>query len=251
MYKSKYLINTLIICCILFAFSIEASSQSQYKKAIYTAFIHRDMTKWENIIQTIESSNSINTIDQKLELISYYYGYVGYLVGKKQYSPAENLIEKGEKLIDQVLRVSPRNATAYSFKGSFLGFEIAANKYKAVFLGGESKSDINRAIRLDPENVQALIDKGNILYYAPRLFGGDKKEALVYFLNGAKIIEKNKDTDENWIYLNLLTIIASTYEKIGNLEEAKLIYQKILRIEPDLVWVKNDLYPKLLAKIKT
>lgn len=251
MYKSKRVINTVVFIIILLSFPIEVLPQYAYKRNIYSAFIQRDMTKWENVIHVIEASNSTNTIDQKLELISYYYGYVGYLVGKKQYTPAENLIEKGEKLIDQVLRISPKNATAYSFKGSFIGFEIAANKYKAVFLGGESKSNINKAIRLDPENVQALIDKGNLLYYSPRLFGGDKNEALVYYLKGARQIEKNKDTDQNWMYLNLLTLIASVYEKTDKLEEAKLIYQKILRLEPDLVWVKNDLYPRLLAKIKT
>jgi len=33
---------------------------------------------------------------------------------------------------------------------------------------------------------------------------------------------QNKDTYHNWVYLNLLTIIASAYEKTDKLEEAKL-----------------------------
>jgi len=251
MYNSKSFVNTLVISIIVFSFSTQTYSQSVNNKSIYVAFIHRDMNKWEGVIHSMELSKSVNTIDRKLELINYYYGYIGYLIGKKEFDKAEKLISKGEKLIDQVLHDSPKNATALSFKGSFMGFEIGTCKYKAMFLGSESKNCINNALKIDPENVQALIDKGNILYYAPKILGGDKKEALVYFLKGARILEKNKDTDQNWVYLNLLSIIASAYEKTDKLGEAKLVYEKILLNEPDLVWVKNDLYPTLLAKIKT
>jgi tetratricopeptide (TPR) repeat protein len=251
MSKPNLFINTLVISIILVAFSSNIYSQTTYSSSIYIAFIHRDMNRWENVIHTIELSKSVNTINQKLEIINYYYGYIGYLIGKNEFDKAEKLITKGEKLINQVLHDSPKDATALSFKGSFMGFEIGTCKYKALFLGTESKNYINNALKIDPENVQALIDKGNILYYAPKLFGGDKKEALVYFLKGAKILEKNKETEQNWVYFNLLSIIASAYEKTDKLAEAKQIYEKILLNEPDLIWVKNDLYPNLLAKIKT
>jgi tetratricopeptide (TPR) repeat protein len=251
MNNSKLFANTLVISIIIFSFSTNTFSQTAHNKSIYVAFIHRDMNKWENVIHVMESSKSVNTIDQKLEFINYYYGYIGYLIGKKEVVKAEKMITKGEKLIDQVLHDSPKNATALSFKGSFMGFEIGTCKYKAMFLGSESKNCVNNALKIDPENVQALIDKGNILFYAPKIFGGDKKEALVYFLKGARIIEMNKETDQNWVYLNLLSMIASAYEKTGKLAEAKQVYEKILLNEPDLVWVKNDLYPNLLAKIKT
>ena len=46
-------------------------------------------------------------------------------------------------------------------------------------------------------------------------------------------------------------MIANVYEKTDKLEDAKLTYEKIMRNEPDIKWVKDDLYPQLLAKIKT
>jgi tetratricopeptide (TPR) repeat protein len=251
MYNSKLFVNTLVISIIIFSFSSKTYSQPAYNKSIYDAFVTGDMTKWDYVIRTMETSNSIVTVDQKLELINYYYGYIGYLIGKKQFAPAEKYIEKGEKLINQVLRVSPKNATAYSFKGSFVGFKIGIDKCKAIFIGSESKSCINKALEIEPQNVQALIDKGNLLYYSPRFFGGDKKEALNYFLTAAKILERNKETNQNWVYLNLLSIIASAYEKTDKLAEAKQVYEKILLNEPNLGWVKYNLYPNLLAKIKT
>ena len=147
-----------------------------------------------------------------------------------------------------MLQQSPGNATAYSFKGSYYAFSIGINHFKAVFLESDSKSCINKALELEPENVQALIDKGNQLYYAPRLLGGNKQKALAYYLKGASVLEKINETHTNWVYLNLLTMIASSYEKVDNLKQAKLTYEKILQLEPNITWVRDDLYPNFLAR---
>jgi len=244
----KILLASLLLLSVTsgcFAGSIEKAT---YTKTIYSAFINRDMRKWSELIRTLETSNDARITEQKLDLINCYYGYIGYLLGKKKYDTAEKLIDKGEKLIDEILKQSPKNATAHSFKGSYLGFRIGVCHYKAIFFESDSKLQVNKALELDPANVQALIDKGNMLYYAPRIFGGDKAKALEYFLKGAAVMEKNKETHESWVYLNLLSIIASAYEATGNLKQARLTYEKILRIEPDIVWIRDDLYPKFLAK---
>ena len=249
--RSTYTLHYLMTTLVLLSIAASAFSETSYKKNIYSAFITHDMAKWENVIHTMESANATNTVDQKLELINYYYGYIGWLIGKKEFKKAGKLIPKGQKLIHQVLEMSPKNATAYSFKGSFLGFEIGIDKYKALFLGPESKNCINKALKLDPQNMQALIDKGNLLYYAPSMFGGDKQEALGYFLKGIKVMERNKEINQSWVYLNLLTMIAWVYVDTHKLEEAKLTYEKIMHNEPDINWVKDGLYPNLLAKMKT
>jgi tetratricopeptide (TPR) repeat protein len=243
--------SRLIALLVLMTLATGVFSESPYKKNIYAAFITHDMSKWEKVIRTMESSNTTKTVEQKLELINYYYGYIGWLIGQKKFPQAEKLIPKGEKLINEVLKISPKNATAYSFKGSFLGFKIGIDKCKAIFLGSESKNDINKAMLLDPQNLQAIIDKGNLLFYSPRIFGGDKNEALNYFLKGVKLMEMNNETNQNWVYLNLLTMIATVYEKTDKLKDAKFTYEKIMRNEPDIKWIKYDLYPQLLAKIKS
>ena len=45
-------------------------SATPYSKIIYSAFIVRDMTKWENVIRSMEALNSVTSVDQKLELIN-------------------------------------------------------------------------------------------------------------------------------------------------------------------------------------
>lgn len=248
--KRSNLTLTFIILSLLLSFSVAANNDSSYNKVVYNAFVTRDMPKWEGLIRTMEASNNTKTVEQKLELINYYYGYIGYLLTKKKYDETDKLIDRGEKLIDQVLKMSPKNATAYSFKGSFSAFKIGIHRLQTPFLALEAKRCVNKALQLDPQNIQGLIDKGTIYYYSPGMMGGDKKKALECYLKCVSIIEKNKNTDENWLYIKVLTLIASAYDKTDNQLAAKQTYEKILRLDPNIIWVKNDLN-KLLAKMKS
>ena len=82
------------------------------------------------------------------------------------------------------------------------------------------------------------------------MFGGSKTKAIHYYLKAQEIMENSpKYTTKNWNYLNLLVTIAQAYQKTDNLNKAKAYYEKILNIEPEFAWVKNELYPQLLAKI--
>ena len=99
------------------------------------------------------------------------------------------------------------------------------------------------------QNIQAVVDRANALYHTPRLFGGDKKEALRLFQEGVTLIETSKSAKNNWLYLNLLTSIAQAYEAADQKKKAAFTYDKILRFEPEFKWVKNELYPALLKKM--
>lgn len=247
-YKNSIILFFVILLASFFSYT---KAVSPHNAAFYSSFVTRDMTRWEKLIKDVEKSDYVQTNTEKLELINYYYGYVGYLLGQKRQTEAEVYIIKGEKLINEVLKSDPTNATAYSFKGAFLGFEVGVNNLKVIYLESESKAHINKALQLDPNNIQGLTDKANILFYAPRLLGGSKQKALSYYMKAVNIIERNKDTKQNWVYLNLLTMVAISYEKTGATKEAKQTYEKILSVEPNIVWIKDDLYPKFLRKLST
>lgn len=250
MLKTKQKFNHLIIYILLFTFSPELYSEEPYKKIIYTTFISHEMNKWQNVIQLIETKYTPVTVEKKIELLSYYYGFTGYLIREKRFDEVETYITKAEVLIDQILKTTNQNATVYSYKAAFFGFQISINKIKGIYLINESFFYLEKAYKLDPNNVQVNIDKGNILFHAPAIFGGDKKEALKFYLKGARLMELNNITDQNWAYLNVLTMIAKTYEKMDQPLMAKQTYERILRKEPNFYWVKRDLYPKFLEKNK-
>jgi tetratricopeptide (TPR) repeat protein len=107
---------------------------------------------------------------------------------------------------------------------------------------------IDQALAVNPESIQANIEKGNSLHYAPSMFGGNPTDAVNYYKKAIKIFEeKNQGVPpQNWIYLNTLAQLALTYEKANQPENAQKTYKGILSIAPDFKWVKDELYPEFL-----
>lgn len=245
--KNKSFIFVLVI--FLHLISVNQLFAQTNKSTIYKAYISGDMTKWASVIQHMEKQHAVS-VDANLELISYYYGYIGYLLGTKKIEQAQLYMARGEKLIAAILKASPQQATAYAFKGSFIGFRIAVSKFKAISLGPESMKYVEKACELDANNVQGLVDKANALYHTPKLFGGDKEQALKLFYRAIKLLENSRNTSDNWFYLNVLTLTAKTHESLNQLSQAKAMYEKAIRFEPEYKWVKNELYPKLLKKME-
>jgi len=227
--------------------TVVSSAQTNYKKSIYEAYIQGDITKWETTMKEMEKENL--SVNQKLDMLNYYYGYIGYMIGKKNNKAANVYIKKGENLVDEILKENPDNAPANAYKGTFIAFKMSMSKLKSVTLGPQSMKYINKAYDLDSKNIQSITDKANLLYYAPGLFGGDKEKALEYYEKAIKAMETNNDT-ENWFYLNLLVTLAKYYQKAGDRTKAISMYKKILEKEPGFKWVRDELYPQQLQEKK-
>jgi len=225
-------------------------SQSSYRDSIYKAYSRGKMDKWLEIMQDCEKNVDQNRVEDKLELISYYYGYTAWLIGAEKYDTAEDYIDKSEELIDKLLEESPEDATLLAYKGAYIAFKIGISNLKAIFLGSKSMKYINKSIELDPDNIQGNIEKGNSMYYRPSAFGGDKTEAIDYYERAIEGFEKQGLVVNNWMYINTMTALGQAYEATDQIQSAKLCYEKIIRIFPNFMWVEDELYPDLLKRHK-
>ena len=61
-------------------------------------------------------------------------------------------------------------------------------------------------------------------------------------------MEQKQLTKRNWMYLNVMTSLGLAYEATEQIQKAKLCYEKILLIEPDFMWVGDELYPDMLKR---
>ncbi len=240
--KIRYLIY--IVIALLLPYN--TFSQNTIKNQIYQAFIRNDLKLWKSSIKTFEKTVNFKNTKELLTLINYYYGYTADLIMADEDDQAEDCIDKAENYIERLLKIAPQNAEAINYKGAFMSYQIALSKLKAITLGKSSSKHIHKAYKLSPNNVQILFDKGNALFYPPKIFGGNKKEALKYFQKAIAILEKNKNTEQNWVYMKLLLLEARCYEEIDQAIKAKKLYQKILKIEPNFKIVKEKYYPELL-----
>lgn len=243
--RVNYFIKTLFLF-LLVSFNANGQSLETLK---YQGYLLRDYTKYQKAIKIIESSSNLSKTESTEELIHFYYLLTSELIAKKKVNDAEINIEKAEDIINALLKKEPNNALALNYKGVFIGYEIALNKSVAIIKGKSCTNYLEKAYQLEPNNPQILFDKGNSLYYSPKLFGGNKKEALKYFQKAISLLEKQNKYHQNWIYLQLLVLEAHSYELLNNDAQAEKIYLKALKTEPNFPLVKNDLYPKLKARM--
>lgn len=233
---------------LLIALGTFLSVNAQTERAqIYKAFITGDMNEWKTTMNVFAIRSTTDA--QKIELINYYYGYVAYEIGIGKKEEAKIYLNKGETLIDALLKTNASKADLYAYKAAFIGFKIGISPLKAPFIGKSSIENAKKAMELDATSVQANIERGNILYYSPSAFGGNKTEAKKYYLKAIELFEANSaNTKDNWLYLSLMTSLAKIYTEEGKNKEAKTLYEKILAIEPSYKYVKDELYPAILKK---
>lgn len=240
MERAKYL---LVILFGLFTSILLA----QKNEKIYDAFIRGDMVDWKKEIDSIEKQQLNN--DKKLELINDQIGYIGWCIGVEKYKEAKKYIQLTEAHLEELEKNHFKPSYIKSYKGAINGLKIGLNHFSAIFLGPGILSKAKKAIALDKENPNAYILLGNSKYYMWAMLGGSKKKALGYYVKAEQIMEKDTlNIKGNWNYLSLLTMIAHAYEEMDNEKEAQKYYKKILRIEPNYKWIKEEIYPQFLKK---
>jgi hypothetical protein len=238
-----------IMCLLLFwAF---AGIKASYKSDIYNAYLTNNLAGWKNIIDQMETI-TIKNNELLLELVNYEYGYIAWCIGNKRNEEAKKYLTLAEKNISKLVKTNQHLSLVNSYKAAFYGYRIGLNILLAPFIGPKSMDCAKMAIKLDANNPFGHIQYAYIQYYMPPVFGGSKTEALRSFIKAKDLMEKNeKDTYQNWNYLNLLTTIAQTYSDLNDFKASRMYYEKILKREPGFGWVKNKLYPQLLKKMGT
>jgi tetratricopeptide (TPR) repeat protein len=122
---------------------------------------------------------------------------------------------------------------------------------KAPFIGPKSVKYSKLSMEQNPQNPMGYIQYGNSQFYMPPVFGGSKSEAIEYFKKAEKLMEKDKvKIENNWNYLSLLALIGQSYFAMDDYKNAKIYYEKALAVESNFLYVKNELLPDLIEKMK-
>lgn len=219
---------------------------AQYKQDIYNAFINSNMDAWKMLIDEVEREK--NKSDALLlELINYQYGYIGFCMENKEKSEVKKYLKLAENNLEKLEKSSLHPSCVNAYKSAFYGFSIGLNKLKAPFVGPKSIDAAKLAMEQNPNNPLGFVQYANAQFYMPPLFGGSKAEAIEYYKKAQAIMENDSVMrNNNWNYLHLLTNIATSYTEMEEFDKAEKYYQLILEVEPNFLWVKNELYPTFI-----
>jgi tetratricopeptide (TPR) repeat protein len=237
-----------LLILLLFITSLYLSGQ--YRSEVYNAYIFDRMEQWKSVIDRMETvSNKNNEFIQ--ELVNYQYGYIGYCIEFKKTEDAKKYYNQANENVEKLEKSGYNISTINSYKAALYGIRISFNKLSAPFNGPKSLNYAETALKQDSSNYLANIQYGNALSNMPEAFGGSKSEALKYYLRAKQIFERNPALiSQNWNYMNLMILIGRTYSDLKDYSSAKFVYEIILAREPDFIYVKKELYPKLLEEMK-
>lgn len=241
-------IKYLIVILVLFS-SFSAKAQkidlAYFQCAFYDSYKSGTMAPWPALIAEMEKSGS-QDVAWQTEMVKAMYGYVGYQLGIKNKDMARVYINKADIYLEKLLDDHPRNAQLHSLAGALCGYKISLSFYKAPFLGPKSLSHIEKAIELDPAEPMGYIEKGNSLLYRPAAFGGDKKEALVFYRKALKLMESGNNQKCNWQHMLLRAFILKGLYETNQTEEAKAFRASMQKDYGQMDWIEQFVGANLL-----
>ena len=242
MERKKRLLIIMVMTLSLF------SLNAQNKLSIYNAYISNKMNEWKTIIDKMQGQQT-KSDEFLLELINYQYGYIGWCLGNNEKKQVGTYLKLAESNLGSLEKSSLYPSYVDAYKSAFYGYSIGLNKLKAPFLGPKSINAAKQSMKENPENPYGFIQYANAQFYMPPVFGGSKSEALEYYKRAQSIMEKDKSQLKNdWNYLSLLSNMAQAYTEIKEYDKAEEYFKHILSIEPNFLWVKNELYPNFIKK---
>ncbi len=240
----------LLIQIILYTVFVISQGQSS---ELYNAYISGEMDRWKSTMDSMEERyNSGGSYELLYDLTIAQYGYIAYCMSVKEKKKAKKYVLKAEKNANKMLKYDKTWARAHAVKGAIYGFKAGQAPYKVLILGSRAIKEIAIAFELDPGDPHIWMEKGNIDLYKPSIFGGDKKDAIKFYLKAIELYEMDPaEVENNWMYLNTLSGLASAYIKTKQFKKADKTYQKILGIESDFEWIRDDVYPDFKKKYET
>ncbi len=245
-------ISFIIFWILILSFigkDLSATGYTTFQNMLYRAYTESRMTLWESTLASMETEYSRRPDDELLyDILLAYYGLIGYNLGIDENRQGRRHLEKAITYLEVLENEEQYAAEAMLFRAAFNAFRIGLRPWLGVSLGPQSERLINNAISIKGHYPRGWIEKGNLMYYAPSIFGGSKTKAIEHYTQAIDLMESNMQNNHRWLYLSTLVSLAQAYEVTGAEAKAIETLEKALAFEPEFVWVKDELLPRLKQK---
>jgi hypothetical protein len=242
--KNKYLLIILLFVTLII------KAESNYKSIVYKSYVTNSMGDWKKVLDKLGSAKSLDNV-LKLELLNYQYGYIGWCVINNKDNEAQHYLDLAVKNALELEKEGYELCQIKAYKAALWGFQIGLAYYKAPFLGFECVEFAKESVKMNKNHYLGHLQLGYIDYFLPPIFGGSKSRAISNYVIAERLLEKQLNGSlKDWNYLNVLVTIVQACQGLGQNAKAKIYYDKVMRIEPNYKWGKNDLIENLQNRTK-
>ena len=241
---------------IFLVFSLTSSAQDDFQQKIkqqfYNAYLSNTPQIWEDGIQKLnrlyQESNKIEVLYQ---ITHAEFGIIRAYMGKGDKESATKWIEKAEEHANILLEKNKDWPEALALMANILSIKVGLNPMSGMTLGPKSERYAKRAMKKNDQLPEVWSQRAGSYYHTPKMFGGSIKKAVENYEKTVALYERNIDAlHYNWNYLDALAWLGQAYTKNEDYNQAKMTYEKALRVAPDFGWVKHVLLPSVEKKIE-
>ncbi len=214
---------------------------------MFRAFLDGDMKRWEKELKGYMAKPDL-TVDDKIDLSNYLYGYIATIVDNCSDDELESWLTQWEGYLNDVEKAGRIESTVRVYRSSAAAYRAKAYTWRMIPLARVAIKEINKALEIDSQNPIAIALKGNIEFYMPKAIGGSKKKAIEYYERSLELMRRNPQTLYRWNRCAMELCLAQAYEKTGNKERALEIATATLNEFPDYAYIRDIYLPSLKAK---
>jgi tetratricopeptide (TPR) repeat protein len=144
---------------------------------------------------------------------------------------AHEIAVRGIQAAERAVALQPNDAEGYRILGTLCGQAIT-DILSGLNYGPRAKDAINKAVSLMPKSSPVWVARGVGNYYMPAQFGGGAAQAVADF---RKALELDGNNAEAWLWLGI------ALRKQNQDGEARRAFAKALELDPNRVWVRQQL----------
>ena len=203
--------------------------------------------------QAIALAERALTVHPGDALLHHYHGYALYRLAARHGCDEETepgcvwkLLELAEGALETSIQRGPR-AETHALLASVYGLMIGENNALGASLGSRIDAAQADALALDPENPRVWLLKGVGDFFTPEAFGGGVEPALAALERSARAFETDAPAppEPRWGKADVHLWLGQAYAAKGDVAAARAHYERVLELEPENAWVRDQLLPGL------
>ena len=231
----KKTILLIIVCqALLLCQSADATHSSNESPEIVAARRARDHASVEDLRRMVEKAQTEATVKNSFEaylrLALFELWMCEAAEARQNNRLFKQAAEAGVAAAEKAVALNPTSSDAHQLLGDLLSQLIPHVYGGGMRYGQRSTDELDKAIELDPRNINAYVSRAISYYYTPESFGGSKPKAFEML---KKAVEIDSLSDSPHIWLAIFHLDA------GRRDDALSEINLALRANPDRVFTKH------------
>lgn len=208
---------------------VSSLCHAQYSNhQLYQAYITRDMSVWEQYIDSAEW-DSLDT-EQRKQLLNYEYGFTAYILGIDAEKGKKSILRFSSHL--EAMKSDLPEERYYAYLASVYSYQLALEKNQLMKYAKMIFGNIHHAMELNANDPFVLSMQGNVEFFSPF---GSKKTALAHYQKADSLYKVAGAEYERWNRRAVQMTYIQCLNKQRRETEAKALCAELLAEEPNNV----------------